>query len=110
MTSRRRSVISVLPGSLRIGCLVPLLISQMSRAVSESVKSVVVSAMFRAACMVRSFGCPRRWCQMFAPAIAIAVADIAGVVVAIAVGSPGEVVGAPKDIVLVEAKAALMHY
>ena len=55
----------------------------------------------------RSFGCPRRWCQMFAPTAAMAVACITVVVVAVAVGS-SIVVGATKGVVTVKAEAAPM--
>ena len=81
----------------------------MLHAVCKSVKLTLVSVMFRAACMVRSFGCPRQWCQMIAPSpTAMVVADIAGEAVAVAVGSPSVVVAAAKDVVAVKAEAAPM--
>ena len=86
----------------------PLLILEILHAASESAKFTLFSAMVHAACVVRSFGCPRRWCQIFASAGTMAVASIAGVVVVVSVGSPGEVVDAEKDALAVKAKAATM--
>ena len=91
----------------------------MSHAVSKSVKLTPVSAMFRAAYMVGSFGCPRSWCHPICsrsdvtdagarcslPA-AMAVVGIAGVAVVVADRSPIVIVGAKKDVVTVEVEAA----
>ena len=60
LTSGSHYVISVLPGLLGIGCLVPLLILQVSHEVSESVKLTPVLAMFHAGDKACLFGYPRR--------------------------------------------------
>ena len=80
----------------------------MFHAVSEAVILTPILAMFGAACMVRSFRCPTRWCQTFVSAAAMAVAGIANVAVMVAVGSPGVVVSAAKDVLTVKAKVAPM--
>ena len=72
----------------------------MSHAVNESVKLTPVSAMFRQACMMRWFGYPTHWDQIDTPR-RCSTATIAGVAVTVAVGSPGVVVGAAKDVVAV---------
>ena len=80
----------------------------MSHVVSEWVKLNSVLAIFRTACIARSFGCPRCSYQMFTPATAMAVVGIAGVAVAVAAASSGVVVGTAKDVVDMKVEAALI--
>ena len=77
----------------------------MFHAVGESVTLAPFPKMFCAACMVRTFGCPGRWDQMFCRRSAMAAASIAGVAVAVAAGSLVEVVGTAKNVVAVKAKS-----
>ena len=100
LTSCSRSVISVLPGLLRIDCLVRLFVLR-----GQLVDTNSLLEMF-AAYMVRSFGCPRRWYQTFAPTAAATVAGIVGVLITIAISSP-VVGGVAKDVVAEKAVAVI---
>ena len=85
-----------------------LLILRVSHAVSESVNLTPISGMFRVACIVCLFGCPRRWCQMFVPLDHHGSCRHYCRCGEVTVASPGVAVDAAKDVVHVKAEVVPM--